>query len=85
MASSNSSDIVQYEHKARRSLTRRVVTDTAVTWVNDGGEEGDIQLTVNLRTLATMLGSKALGNKSGIAREAHGAVVAKVLRRRRCA
>jgi hypothetical protein len=52
-------------------------------WYDSIWEEGvtDIELFVNVEGLARELGYTAADNKSGLAREAGGLVIAKVIRR----
>lgn len=69
----------------RRELFHYEKSDTPGGYikVDDGYEEGTIELSVDLETIGKWLGRKAMGNKSGVSKEIDGAVVVKVLRRER--
>lgn len=69
-----------------RELRKRAPLEgggTGFTTVPDGREISDIAVDIDFQEIARELGRKAMANKNGISKGLHGAVVVRVLSRKR--
>lgn len=67
----------------RRDIGKRWETGTGFTTKPDGHELGDIELTIDLESVARLLGRKAMRNSRGKSTVMDGKIVARVVKRTR--
>lgn len=72
----------------RRQLRKRGIVELSngeksVRHVPDGYETADVEVTVDLGIIARQLATRAMGSKKGVSKYMHGAVVVRVINRKR--
>ncbi len=68
--------------RPRRKMVRNPESQ-AQTWVDDGIEEADCEVTINVADIASDMGHRALQSKAGKSAVLHGRIKARVSNRRR--
>lgn len=82
---SNPADVIVWRGKVRRTL-RKMVRDgesQTQTWVDDGFEEADAEVTIRVADLASDLAHRAFKSKASKAAAMHGRIRARLTNRSR--